>query len=52
MAYTTLRLDRDLRAMRKLDRATMYLRVENDNVEGTTFAIRIAGLIRVLYKLP
>ena len=46
------RLDLDLRAMRKLDRTSVYMALKNDNLEGTAFTIRLAGLIRILYKLP
>ena len=47
-----VREDFDLRAMRKLDRSTLAFVVNNNGVEGTAFAVRTTGLIRVLYKLP
>ena len=45
-------IEKDLRAMRKLDRSTLALLVRNDVGEGTTFAVQIIGLTRTLYKLP
>ena len=43
---------RDLRSMRKLDRAALILTIFNQAQEGTTFNVRISGMVRALYKLP
>ena len=45
-------IEKDLRAMRKLDRSTLALIVHNGAVEGTAFTIGMSGLTRSLYKLP
>ena len=47
-----LAVSKDFRSMRKLDRSTMVLIMENAAVEGSTFNVRVNGLVRVLYKLP
>ena len=46
-----VRVDQDLRAARKIDRSSVYLRIQNTAVQGSTFTIQLSGLIRVLYKL-
>ena len=45
------RIALDLRAMRKLDRSSIWLRVEAAALEGTSFNVFTSGLIRCLYKL-
>ena len=45
-------MEKDLRAMRKLDRAQLVLTVHNESVEGSSFTVGFVGLIRCLYKLP
>ena len=47
-----LRIEKDIRSQRKLDRASLVFRAENDSMEGSTFSVRMVGLIRCLYKLP
>ena len=48
----TVRVDRDIRSQRKVERSTLALFVQNTNTEGAGNSIRITGLVRVLYKLP
>ena len=47
-----LEIVRDLKVMRKVDRSSLVLVVETAAGEGTTFSMRLHGLVRVLYKLP
>ena len=49
---TPVHVDRDLRAMRKLDRSSLVLMTFNGTAEGSPFAVTVMGTIRTLYKLP
>ena len=51
-AQMSIRFERDIRAQRKLDRASTYLTFLNAQEEGTGFAVRLQGIVRCLYKLP
>ena len=42
----------DLRAQRKLDRASVFLARSNTAQEGTNFSVEMTAFIRMLYKLP
>ena len=48
-AVYSARVDFDLRSMRKLENGRPFLIAHNTNVEGTSSAIRIDGLIRQLW---
>ena len=50
--YLVLRVEKDLRAQRKLDRSTPFMSVRPDLVNGSAFSIIESGIIRILYKLP
>ena len=41
----------DIRGARKIENGELYVIMTNDPVAGTTFSIRMEGLIRTLYKL-
>jgi len=41
----------DLRAARKIEQGILYMIWDNSAVEGTSFTVRLSGLIRVLVKL-
>ena len=47
-----VRIDLDLHAARKVDRASVTMTWTNEPVEGSTFSVRTLGIIRCLYKLP
>ena len=47
-----LRIFRDLRVMRKLDRSSLVFMWHNNGIEGNGFTMQATGIIRVLYKLP
>ena len=47
-----VRVDRDIRASRKIDSGKLYLVWENEAVEGSTFSVRLSGMLRCLIKLP
>ena len=47
-----LRVEKDIRAQRKIDRSTPFLVVRTNQVQGTAFAVIESGIIRILYKLP
>jgi len=49
-AYT--RIDKDIRAMRKLENGIYYLGLRNDNLTPTAFNVRVTGLIRMLVGVP
>ena len=49
---TNVRVDRDLKVMRKIDRSTVVMIIHNEALEGTSFTMAFSGLVRVLYKLP
>ena len=41
----------DIRGARKIENGELYIAVDNNNVQGTSFEIDVQGLIRTLYKL-
>jgi len=43
---------KDIRARRKLARGELFLVIENNLRLGTSFQIRVSGIVRVLVKLP
>jgi len=45
-------LERDIRAMRKLQRGVLSLVVSNDAGTGAASSISMTGIIRCLYKMP
>ena len=47
--HFTRRIDRDLRAMRKLENGEMFLQAANVALEGSTNAVTLTGLIRQLW---
>ena len=47
-----VRIFRDLRVMRKLDRSSLVFMWHNNGIEGNGFTMQVTGIIRVLYKLP
>ena len=51
-AIQQVRIEKDLRAQRKLDRSTMFLTIKNDPRQGTAFEVQVTGIVRMLYKLP
>ncbi len=42
----------DLRAMRKLQRGELYLKISNINTQGAAMGIRMIGTVRALLALP
>jgi len=50
-AVFTRRVDRDIRARRKMDNGEAVIIIDNTAIEGVATAIRITGLIRMLYLL-
>ena len=46
------RIDVDLRALRKMDRSSVWIAFVNNVREGTSFSVQYTGLVRTLYKLP
>ena len=51
-AGAILRVEKDLRAQRKIDRSSPFMSVRVDNIQGTAFSVIESGIVRVLYKLP
>ena len=51
-AIPPTRIEKDLRASRKLDRQAVAIQMEASAIEGTNFTLRVCGMIRSLYKLP
>ncbi len=47
----TRELSADIRGARKIENGELYLIANSDSLVGTTFAVRVDGLIRTLYKL-
>ena len=45
-AIYTIRVDKDIRAKRKLDNGEMYIVIDNNPLEGTAGAILVTGYIR------
>jgi len=50
-AVYNLRVDRDIRARRKLDNGEPYIIVDNVAIEGVAVPVRVVGLIRQLWLL-
>ena len=50
--FAPIEIKVDLRAQRKMDRASVFLARSNTANEGSAFSVRMTGLVRVLYKLP
>ena len=48
-AVFNTRIDMEIRAQRKLENGEAYLVLDNNNLEGVTTTIRVAGLIRQLW---
>ena len=45
-----VRIDMDLRAMRKVERSEIVLNIRNTALSGSAFTIRTVGVIRMLFK--
>ena len=50
--YEGVRVDKDIRAQRRLDRGVLYLVVDSNTTEGTSATIVLRGLVRVLMRMP
>ena len=46
------RVSGDLHAMRKIDRGTLFFVANHNSIGGTTYTVRVSGLIRSLLLLP
>jgi len=47
-----LRLMADIRGMRKVDDGELILITNNDSNDGTTFTVRLRGILRTIFLLP
>ena len=45
-------VERDIRAMRKLNRGVLSMILNNDPATGVASSIRFTGIVRCLYKMP
>jgi len=46
------RYDFDIHSMRKIDQGKLHIAIDNTSSQGTTFTVRLAGLVRCLIKMP
>ena len=51
-AFQSLNVREDIHSQRKIDKGTVYMRIDNVTIQGTAFTVRIAGTVRMLVKLP
>ena len=46
-----VRLNEDIHSQRKLDEGELFMAIANRPVEGTTFAVRVKGVVRTLWRI-
>ena len=47
-----VRIEKDIRAQRKIDRSTPFLVLRTNTIQGSTIGVMYSGIVRILYKLP
>ena len=50
-APVVAQINADIRGARKIENGELYIICDNNSVAGTTFGMRLQGLVRTLYKL-